>query len=375
MRTRAALMAAIGGMGIAGVAAASRRADREAARRFYDWNGPADESPEVDGIRSRYPGYVNHVELFGSFHAAGLAAVSSALPSEDVRPVRLPDGHAIVFLGGLHYRDLTVVGFEGAMLPYGEVVVAPLVSRTSAPPILPLAGRGLPLPRAWRAGMFYLYVPVTQRWTRDAGWTAGLPKFVADLEFEESAAVRAVHAAEGGQSILRLQVPIEGEVHVSRQPMLGYTALDGRLLEFETRAFAYERMSLGGRGVALELGSHPVADRIRELGLSEQAFGTLAWVAGRVIIPGGRPVGIARSFVGYQGQDHWFGRYTIHYPGTAPVDQYAWLTREGIERAIVRGGGRLVDAYAELDAELHGSSEKGPSDAPLESSPESVTIA
>lgn len=375
MRSRSVVMAAIAGIGVAGAAVASRRADREAAQRFYDWNGSTDASPEVDGIQSRYPAYVNHVELFGSLHAADLKAVSSALPSDDVRPVRLTDGRAIVFLGGLHYRDLTLVGFEGAMLPYGEVVVAPLVSRTSAPPIVPLVGRGLPIPRAWRAGMFYLYVPVTHRWTRDAGWTAGFPKFVADLEFEESVANRAVHVAENGQSILRLQVPVEGAVHVSRQPMLGYTALDGKLLEFETRAFAYERMSLGGRGVALELGNHPVADGIRELRLSEQAFATLSWVTGRVIIPAGRAVGTARISAGYRGQDHWLGRYRIHYPGTAPVDQYAALTREGIERGIVRGGGRVLDAYTELDAEIRGRSESEPGGGAFESNREPVTVA
>lgn len=269
MRTRSTLTAAISGMGIAGVAA-SRRADRQAARHFYDWSGSTDETPEVDGIRSRYPAYVNHVELFGSLHAAHLGAVSNALPSDDISPVRLPDGQAIVFVGGIHYRDITMAGFEGAWLPYGEVVVAPLVSRTPAPPILPLAARGLPMPRGWRAGMFYLFVPVTHRWTRDAGWTTGFPKFVADLAFEDAPAIREVKAAEGGRTILGLRVPVEGNVRISRQPMLGYTAFDGQLLEFETRAFAYERMSLGGRGVVLELGTHPIADRIRELGLSEQ---------------------------------------------------------------------------------------------------------
>ena len=372
MRTRSALTAAVAGMGIAGVVAA-RRADRDAAQHFYDWSGATDEAPEVDGIRSRYPAYVNHVELFGSLHPADLGAVSSALPSEDIRPVRLLDGRAIVFVGGIHYRDITMAGFEGAMLPYGEVVVAPLVSRTTAPPIVPLAARALPLPTAWRAGMFYLFVPVTHRWARDAGWTAGFPKFVADLEFEETAVLREVRAAEGGRSILSLRVPIEGDVHISRQPMLGYTVLDGQLVEFQTRAFAYERMSLGGRGVTLELGDHPVADRIRELGLAEQAFGAFSWVSGRVIIPAGRAVGAARAFAGYLGEDRWFGRYTIHYPGTAPVDQYAWLTREGIERAIVRGGGRPLDAYAVLDAELDGSPEMRLRLAPEESGGEPVT--
>jgi hypothetical protein len=53
----------------------------------------------------------------------------------------------------------------------------------------------------------------------------------------------------------------------------------------------------------------------------------------------------------------WLGQYRIHYPGTVPVDQYAALTSEGIERGIVRGGGRVLDAYTELDVEIRGRSE------------------
>jgi hypothetical protein len=34
------------------------------------------------------------------------------------------------------------------------------------------------------------------------------------------------------------------------------------------------------------------------------------------------------------------------------VDQYGYLTREGIERAVLRGGGTLLPDYASLDDEL-----------------------
>ncbi len=354
MKARAALVGGLAGIAAGSVAALSRRADRRAAERFYEWTGPAGPTAEVNGIRGRTPGYVNHLELFGSIHAADLAAVTGILPTDALAPVRLPDGRAAIFVGGLHYRDLTMAGFDGAMLPYGEVMVALLVTRSAAPPAVPLAGFGLPVPAGWRAGMLYLYVPVTHRWSRDAGWTAGFPKFVADLEFDETPAARRVRAVEGGQLILDLTVPIAGRASVTRRPMIGYTVSGEQLLEFETRAYAYQQVSMSGRGVALELGSHPIASRLRELGLASAAFATLAWPVGRAIIPPGRPVGRARPLAAYRGDDRWLGRYTIHYPGTAPVDQYAWLTREGIERAIVRAGGRLTEDYAALDVDLGG---------------------
>lgn len=353
MRTRSAIAAAAAGIAAGAVVGASRRAEREAARQFYDWPTAPGDLTEVDGIVSRPPLYVHSMELFGSLYPADRGQVANVLPSDDVRPVRLPDGRAIVFVGGIHYRDMTMAGFEGGWLPYGEVIVAPLVSRAALPPVVPLAALGgLPLPSSWRAGMFYLFVPVTHRWTRDAGWTLGFPKFVADLEFEETPGLREVRAAQGGEGILRLRVPVSGAVRVSRAPLVGYTSFGGKLWEFEPRVFAYQQMSPGGRGVELELGTHEVADRIRELGLAERALGSFSWVAGRAIIPLGREVGRARPFDGFRGDDRWFGTYTIRRPGTAPADQYAYLTRGGIEQAIIRGGGRPIAAYETIDEEL-----------------------
>lgn len=351
MKARTVVFGAVGA-GAAGLSMASQRADRRAAERFYDWTGPTDASPEIDGVTSRYPGYVNRVELFGAVFGADAEAVTRALPSDDIAPVRLPGNRAAVFVGGAHYREFTMGGFEGAMPPYGEALVAAMVTRKAAPSMLPLAGMSLPVPAGWRAGMFYLYVPVTARFARDAGWTTGFPKFVADLEFEETPAVRRLRASEGGRAILDLTVPVAGQVRVTHQPMLGYTAHDGQLLEVETRAWAYQHAGVGGRGVALELGSHQVADHIRELGISGRAFATLVWPSGRIIIPPGRPVGAARAFDGFRGSERWFGRYTIRYPGTAPVDQYGYFTGAGIEQAVVRGGGRLIDEYRSFDADL-----------------------
>ena len=358
MRTGSVIAMAAGGAALAG-AIRARRAKARVVRDFNAWSGSTEAWPSVDGIPARCPAYVNRVELFGSFHPADRAAVAGALPSDAIHPVRLPDGRAIMFVGGLHYRDITSAAFSGAMTPpYGEVMIAAMVSRGDAPPVLPLAAGMLPLPAAWRAGMFQLALPVTQRWTRDSAWAMGLPKFVADLDFEDYADAREVQAVEGGRSILRLRVPTGGGVHLAHAPMLTFAASEGTMFVVESPVLAYQHVGLGGRGVRLELGDHPVAQRARDLGLSPDAVGTLSWVAGRVILPERRAIGPARPFTAYRGEDRWLGRYTIRYPGTEPVDQYAYLTRPGIERAILRGGGQLLPDYASLDDELDGALER-----------------
>jgi hypothetical protein len=352
MGARIIAAATVAGLTVAGAARASRRAADRAAREFYDRHPPAEEWPATDGIPSRAPEYINRLEMFGSFHAADRSAVARLLPSEEIQPVRLPDGRAIVFVGGFHYRDITNAAVSAAVLPYGEVTIAAMVSQRAAPPLVPLAAAMLPLPAAWRAGMFPLFLPVTHRWARDGGWAMGIAKFVADLDFAESVVMREVRAAEHGRSILRLRVPADGTVGTSNLEMLTYASAEGRLWVIEAPMFGYQHMQLGGRGVELELGDHPVADRLRDLGLGTSALMSLCMVTGRGILPTRRPVGSARPYEGYRGDDRWFGRYTIHYPGTAPVDQYAYLTRQGVEGGVVRGGGRLLEEYATIDADL-----------------------
>jgi hypothetical protein len=267
-----------------------------------------------------------------------------------------------LFVGGLHYRDITNSAFIGAMAPpYGEVMVAAMVTRGDAVPLLPLAATQLPLPAAWRAGMFPFFIPVTHRWARDAAWAMGVPKFVADLDFEESNIMREVRGAEGGRPILRLRVPMEGNVRVSHRPMLTYASAESRLWVVEAPMFAYQRMGVGATGIELELGDHPVADRLRALGISSKAFASLCSVAGRFILPDRRAIGSARPYEGYRGEDRWFGRYTIRYPGSAPVDQYSYMTQQGIASAIVAGGGRVLEDYATIDWDLGRSPEPDPS--------------
>lgn len=352
MGARIIAAATVAGLTVAGAARASRRAADRAAREFYDRHPPAEEWPTVNGIPSRAPAYANRLEMFGAFYAANRAAIALLLPSEEIRPVRLPDGRAIVFVGGFHYREITNAAVSAAVAPYGEVMIAAMVSQRAAPPLLPLAAAMLPLPPAWRAGMFPLFLPVTHRWARDGGWAMGFAKFVADLDFEESVVTREVRAAERGRSILRLRVPADGTVRTSNLEMLTYVSAEGRLWVIEAPMFGYQHLQLGGRGVELELGDHPVADRVRDLGLATSALMSLCMVTGRGILPTRRPLGSARPYEGYRGDDRWFGRYTIHYPGTAPVDQYAYLTRQGVEGAVVRGGGRLLEEYGTIDADL-----------------------
>src|SRR5690606_12560973 len=117
----------------------------------------------------------------------------------------------------------------------------------------------------------YTYrMPVNQAFTCAAGRTIwGFPKTVERIDFDYSREGSFGGRLEmDGQLVFDLRLPRGGK---QKQPPLdleAYTYLDG--VPHRT-AFTQEvqglGVSMGGRGFSLELGSHPLADDLRSLGL------------------------------------------------------------------------------------------------------------
>ena len=115
---------------------------------------------------------------------------------------------AVIAISAFRHDQITSNGVVGeAMLPYGEVMVAALVTRRPALHCCPWShpGSGRPI------GAFVLHLPVTHRPARDGGrlvW--GYPKFIADMEFEDSIETMRCSLAEGGRHILTQNHPTRG---------------------------------------------------------------------------------------------------------------------------------------------------------------------
>ena len=288
----------------------TRRAD------FYRWQGPRPVIAAGD-MRIRLPLFYHRNDMFMSVHAASYEAVAAELPSQVLRPACWADGRALVAVTAFHYHAVTWIADDGSvssLAPYGEIAVAALVTAGQAPRVLPLLSGKL------RA--FVLHLPVTTIEARDsgiAGW--GFPKFVADMDFTEDPGFRRVVLSEGGSSILTLTVRPRGPVLADRRPLAGYTVLQGELLE--TVLPVLGRMQARPGGGELVLGDHEVAQRLRRLQISPAPLAVLSYLDHRSILPAGRPAGPARDYHGYTGADRAFGRFTVSYPDTPPLDQYA----------------------------------------------------
>lgn len=280
----------------------------------------------IGGVPVGLPFAYHANDVFQSLHTAAYDAVAGLLPSEVIRPVRWLDGSAVVAVTAFRYRDVSWArtdGTTGRLAPYGEISVAAVVTRGPV-------RRGLPL-LARRLEGFVLHLPVTTAQARDGGrefW--GYPKFVADMDFAESPTERRVVLSEAGARILSLTVRPGGPVLPERRPLVSYTSLGGALLETVIPVRGHAQSRVGSRTGELVLGEHAVADGLRRLRMSSPPIAVSSFLDHRSVLPAGRPVGPAQPYEGFRGADRAFGRFTVRYPGTPPIDQYAASTPTGV---------------------------------------------
>ncbi len=302
--------------------AISRAVAHRSAARFYHQTGPRVGALRLGAAYCGSPTVFHRSEASQTLHSASLEAVREYLPTDELHPVRLPGERAVIAIGAFRHDQITSNGVVGeALLPYGEVMVAALVTRRPARPLLPLVAPGL---RGVRFGAFVLHLPVTHRPARDGGrlvW--GYPKFIADMEFEDSIETLRCSLAEGGRHILTQTIRPGGQPAVLGGSMRLYSALDGELLALDVPMSGIARQRWGPGGGHLELGGHQVADELRALEISPEPFLSRRLTELRLAMTYGQAIGPARQYLGYIGEDRDLGRYVVRYPNEAPIDMYA----------------------------------------------------
>lgn len=275
---------------------------------------------EVRGLQVRPPILYHRADAFKALHLASYDAVRDVLPSDELYPLRWLDGRAMVGVMAFRYEHISVELADGTtrmLTPYGEIGVNALVSRR------PTRVRGLGFLQAalGSAHGFVLELPVTTAEARDAGrqiW--GLPKFVADMDFFEEPGRRAVELREEDAHIATFEVRAGGPVTADHAPLTTYSVLHGRLVETVIRFEGHRQAALGSSAGRITLGRHPVADRLRRIGLSESPLLVASYLDARLALPVGVPVASARGYPGHLGGSRELGRLTVTYPGTGPID-------------------------------------------------------
>ena len=169
-----------------------------------------------------------------------------------------PTGLAVAEFAGRTIVNIAFVRYLDSDLDtYNELAVAFLVRQhdTEAPAV-------------------YIHqLPVTQSFTLEAGqriW--GYPKFLADIEITEHRHHVTCSLAQEGVYVLTLDLHEGGPIRMPMRDMPTYSLRDDvlRRTPWEQEAKIRARLS----GASLELGSHPIADELRSLGLPKRALMT-----------------------------------------------------------------------------------------------------
>lgn len=125
-----------------------------------------------------------------------------------------------------------------------------------------------------KAGTYIYQLPVNQSFTSEAGCTIwGFPKSVQEIDIDYTEKSATCRLVMDGEHVLTLSLPRGGTGESADSESTGYTILNGKPhTNSFTRGGAGEETTLGGEGVTLELGTHPIADTLRQLGLPKEAL-------------------------------------------------------------------------------------------------------
>jgi hypothetical protein len=217
----------------------------------------------VQGRTIDLPVEVRDARSWAATYVVSAQAAQALIARTGLEIAEMRPGKAVATLAAVRYED-------GDLDRYNEVAVAFLVRTHDAGPASTLR-RSMEVARN-KTGVYIHHLPVNQGFTLEAGRTIwGYPKFMADIGIDERSQETTITLSSDGSHVLSLTVR-KGIKPWPRVPNLPtYTFLDGLL-----RRTPWETAPQGthGRfgGASLELGTHPIADELRSLGLPKRAM-------------------------------------------------------------------------------------------------------
>ena len=236
-------------------------------------------------------------DFFGLYFTADYQKVTASMPSNNLYPLMLPNGRAIIAVAAYNYID-TSIG------PYGEIPVGiPVVlnqKKSKLSSLLPLLQES----NYPGFGVLVQHLPVTSAIARDAGrgeW--GYTKFIADMNFQITPEYFQCAMYEQDQHILDLHVPKKGFRLNDNKALTTYSVKNQQLIKTVIKQCGRKRMSFNTKGAYLKFGNHPVAESIQDLGISSKPFLSFYYTERSSILPSGEVVEKnVRPLEGYIGE-------------------------------------------------------------------------
>lgn len=217
----------------------------------------------IQGRTVSIPVEVRDATSISAMFIVPAAGVRQLMAPSRLQVAEVLPGRALCVIAGITYRD-------NDLGRYNEVSVAFFVQPGNRRP-LPLVGvlAGL---RRGDLGAYIHRLPVTTSFSRDAGrdiW--GFPKSVEDITFQDAGGQCACTLCMDGSHVLTLAVPRGGRHRMRDRAQDVYACRDGVLYKTPS-VMGGDAVGFHIGSAVLTLGSHPVAEELRGLGLPRRAL-------------------------------------------------------------------------------------------------------
>jgi len=219
------------------------------------------EAYSILGREVRLPVEVRDASAAVAYYLVPANAAQRLIAPSGLRVARVLPGHTLCTIGVMEYRD-------GDLGQYREIAVAFFVDAPGSRS-LPFIGAALGLLRG-SASAYIHQLPVDREFSCEAGRTIwGFPKFVTQITLSTSDGSQTAALKADGEDVLSQTVRTGGRRAFGKRPQVSYAYRDGVL--YRTPSV------MGGEGVGarlggahLKLGTHPLADELRTLGLPKR---------------------------------------------------------------------------------------------------------
>ena len=219
----------------------------------------------IMGREVRLPVEVRDATAAVAYYLVSSSAVQRLLDPAGLRAASVFPGRTLMTIGAMDYKD-------GDLGTYHEIGVTFFVHGRDARP-LPLIGT---LVGFLRGGVdAYIHrLPVDGEFTREAGCSIwGFPKFMTEIDLTNDGDTQTAVLRADGVEVLRQSVDTGGTRSFDARDQISYAFRDGVLYRTPSVMSGGE-IRAAFRGGSIELGSHPLADELRSLGLPKRPIFT-----------------------------------------------------------------------------------------------------
>ena len=200
-----------------------------------------------------------------AFYLVSAPAAQKLIAKSGLRIAQILPGRTVCTLGTMNYKDSDLDG-------YHEIALTFFVHEPDSRP-LPLISAILGMARGSLSAYVH-WLPVNGELTCEAGrriW--GFPKFVTQIDIETEDDIERSTLTVEGERVLTQTVRMGGRRSFTDRKQIAYSMLEGQLSRIPSDMSAE---NLGARlgGATIDVGTGPMAEELRSLGLPKRALFT-----------------------------------------------------------------------------------------------------